>query len=185
MDEIFSWILAILIILYYSIPQILGNLVTIGTIDSAIWAIIDLKAFKSIDGDIRRGIKISSKLLPEKQKLYLESLSLNVVENGENLLGKEISTFIRKQNEEVIIYAKQSYGFRWRRSWPLVGYVNLATSNPMLEFRSSVPFVLFLLSLALSIFLLPFVIGLGLVGFSMEIQTIEKFLQSKSEFVTS
>ena len=185
MEDILNQIIGYFFVLLFFFQTFCGGAGGVTFVAVAIWAIIDLKGFKSIEGDIRRGIKISNKLLPEEQREYLEGLSEDVVEYGETLFGKDISAFIRKKNRDVIIYARQSYGFRWRRSWPLVGYVNLSNVNPVLEFRSSLPFVLFLVLLALSIFLLPFVIGLGFIGFSMEIQTIENLLQSKTKSAIS
>ena len=185
MDDILNQIIGYIYVFLFFFQTICGGVGSIAVVAIVVLYIIDLKTFRSFDGDIRRGIKISSKSLSDQQKQYLENLSGDVVEYGETLFGKDMSAFIRKQNGEVLIYAKQSYGFRWRRSWPLVGYINLATFNPVLEFRSSLPFVLFLISLALSIFLLPFIIVIGVIGFSMEIQTIEKFLQNKVESTAS
>ena len=185
MDDVLNQIIGYAYIFLFFFQTICGGVSGIAFVAIVIWSIIDLTAFKSFEGDIRRGIKISSKSLSDKQRQYLESLSGDVIEYGETLFGKDMSAFIGKQNGEVIIYARQSYGFRWRRSWPLVGYVNLLSPTPILEFRSSLPFVLFLISLALSVFLLPFVIIIGIISFNMEIQTIEKFLQNKIESATA
>jgi len=185
MDEIVSWFLAILVILAFFIPKILGFLFFVGTVGAAFWAIADVQKFMSFKGEVKRGIKVSSKPLSGKLRHYLESLSEDIVEYRETAFGKEISAFIRKQNREVLVCAKQWHGLGYRRSWPFVGYVNLSSSNPMLEFRSSLPFHLFLLSLALTIILLPFLIGMWAFSFSIETQAIEKFLQSKIEAATS
>jgi len=181
MEEILNQIIGYAYVFFFFYQSFCGGAGSIAFFAIGIWTIIDIKEFKRVEGDMMRGVKISRRLLSEKQRRYLEDMSDNVVEYGETLFGKDVSAFIRKENSEVIIYAKQSYGFRWRRSWPVIGYVNLASINPVLEFRSSLPFVLFLVSFALSIFLLPFIVVLGIVGFGMEFQTIEKFLQAKTE----
>jgi hypothetical protein len=131
------------------------------------------------NGKIKRGFKVSSKSLTIEQIFFLKNLSGNIIEHKDSLIGNDISAFIMKQDNEVLIHAKQWYGFRWRRSWPFVGYVNLSFPNPVLEFRSSLPFHLFLVCLAFSIILLPFIIGLWVFSFNMERQTIENFLQDK------
>lgn len=179
MEDIFSWFLAILVIIAYFVPKVFGFLFTIGTIGAAIWIVIDASSFMSPIGKINRGFRVTSKPLTHELRQYLENLSGDITEHRDNLPTNDVSAFIIKQDTEVLIHAKQWYGLRWRRSWPLVGYVNLSSPNPVLEFRSSLPFVLFLTALALSLVLLPVVIGIGIIGFSMEIQTIEIFLQNK------
>jgi hypothetical protein len=179
MDDILSWILAVLVILAYTIPMVLGFLFTVGTIGSAIWAIVDMPVFMSFKGKIKRGFRVSSKSLTIEQMRFLKNLSGNIIEYKDNLIENGISAFIIKQDSEVLIHAKQWYGFRWRRSWPFVGYVNLSIPDPIVEFRSSLPFHLFLVCLAFSIILLPFIIGMWVFSFNMERQTIENFLQDK------
>ena len=149
------------------------------------WTIVDIQTFRKMDGNLKRGIKISSKPLSSEIRHYLESLSGDIVEYRETPFGKDISAFIRKQDGEILVHAKQWYGFRHRRSWPFIGYVNLLSPVPVLEFRSSLPFHLLLISLALSIILLPFIVGMWAFSYSMDTRTIEKFLQSKVESSTS
>ena len=81
--------------------------------------------------------------------------------------------------DEVLICARDWNMFRWRRIWPFIGYVNLASPNPVLELRTSIPFLLFLFLLASSVILLPIIIAVWYFGFSTEVHTIEKFLLSK------
>lgn len=179
MEDIYSWLLAILVIFAFFVPKILGFLFTIGTIGSAIWVIVEVPTFMSMQGKINRGIRISSKPLSHELRHFLGGLSENIVDYKETSFGQDIAGFIRKQDGEVLVHARQWYGFRWRRSWPFVGYINLSLPNPVLEFRSSLPFHLLLLALSLSIVLIPFVVGIYAISFTMEIQAIEKYLQSK------
>jgi hypothetical protein len=179
MNDILSWILTILVILAYIIPMVLVFLFAVGIIGSAIWMIVDMPVFMSFNGKIKRGFRVSSKALTIEQILFLKNLSGNIIEYKDSLIGTNVSAFIVKQNNEILIHAKQWYGFRWGRSWPFVGYTDLSVPNPVLEFRSSIPFHLFLICLALSIILLPVIIGMWIVSFNLEKQTIENFLQDK------
>jgi hypothetical protein len=181
MDDILSWTFGILVMLVYFTPIVLGFLLTVATIGFAIWAIVDTSTFTGFKRKIKRGFRVSSKSLTREQVRFLENLSRNIIEHKDSLIGNDISAFIIKQDNEVLVHAKEWYGFRWRRAWPFVGYVNLSSPTPELEFRSSLPFHLFIICLASSIILLPFIAGMWVISFNMEKQTIEKFLQSKVE----
>lgn len=181
MEDIYSWFLAILVIIAFFVPKILGLLFTIGTIGSAIWAIAEMPTFMSMQGKINRGFRVSSKPLSRELRHYLDVLSGDIIDYKETSFGKDMAGFIRKQEREVLVHVKRWYGFRWRRAWPFIGYINLSLPNPVLEIRSSLPFHLFLISLSLSIILIPFIVGIYAFSYSVETQSIEKYLQSKVE----
>lgn len=181
MNDILSWAFAIFIMILYFVPIAASFLGGIATVVCAIWAAIDIMSFKDTGGKIKRGFVISSKPLSNEVRYFLENLSREISEYRykEELFGNDILGFIIKRDNEVLIYTKDTYGFS-RRSGPFAGYVNLSLSDPVLEFRSSLPLHLFLVCLAFSIFLLPFIVGIWFVNFSMEKQAIEKFLHSKA-----
>jgi len=179
MDEILSQILGYLMFLIYFLSIALGFLGFTLSLVLAVWGFIDLDNFRYMDVDIKRGYKIWSQPLTVEQHDYLKQLSGDGVEE---LYTTRHPTFIRKHNDQILISAKNH--MISTRALPYLGYVNLSSSNPILEFRSSLPMHLLLIVVALSGFLLPFVMIAFLANFSREKESIENFLRKKIEETT-
>jgi len=170
MGDNFSQILGFLI---YFLPIALGVLVIGFSLVLGVWGVIDMNNLRNMDGDIKRGFKIWSQPLTMEQLRYLKQLSGNVIEE---LHTTRQPSFIQKNNDQILIFANNQ---TLRNTIPYLGYVNLSSPNPDLEFRSSLPIHLLLIVFALSVFLFPFVVIMFIIFFSTQKQSIEDFLQKK------
>lgn len=134
--------------------------------------------FIRLKGSLKRGFKVWSKPLPERFHKYLLSLDTDVIESKRFFFAPGNEGFIRVQGPEVLIRYNRPF---WGTSWPCVGFVNLSSPEPVLEFRSVYIMHLFLLPFILSIVLIPFVAGMMLFNYYLEITGIENFLKRKVE----
>jgi len=136
-----------------------------------IWYGIDSYLIFRFEGKIKRGVRVWSKELSYDSQQYLLGLKSDVVEYQQLLFSKHKTSFIRVQNGEAIIFSTPR---RFHSSWPYVGYVDLTFPNPELEYRSSLPGI---------IFLIPFTI-LGViiffVNFVYQTKSIDSFLENKT-----
>lgn len=140
----------------------------------SVWGLFDAARLTQAEGGLKRGVKISSQPLPPEQADFLRNLTENIIEPGAQ--SWQTPGFIRKQGSEVLIYVSDSRIRRFRRL-AYVGYVNLNSPRPALEFRSSLPYHLLLFIPLLFVF--PLAIAGFLINFSAEKQAIEAFLREK------
>ena len=113
------------------------------------WGILDVNLLLKRDGKIKRGVFVWSEDLTPEMRTFFENLTGDIIEEEEGSFWKAKSGgFILVENREILIqYRKRN----WRTAWPYVGYVNLEAKEPELEYRTSLPMLLFLL---------PFVVGI-------------------------
>lgn len=142
-----------------------------------IWSMFDSASLKQVDGNLKRGIKISSRPLAAEQLDFLRRFDGNIIEPGR--VSWHAPSFIQKRDGQVLIYAGDSRLNRPRRL-AYLGYVNLNAPRPALEFRSSLPYHLLLLTL-LPI-LLPLIALAFVINDSVEQKAIQTFLDEKMNF---
>ena len=141
-----------------------------------IWGIIDLHFLLDYVGEIKRGIKIWSEPLSPARRVFLTSLTRDIVEERSLPFRPKVVGFIKLQGSRVLIQRRRA---GWRTSWPCVGYVDLRKANPVIEYRSSLPMHLLLLPFVLTIVAIP-VIGLILgVNYWMERGAILDFIDEQ------
>jgi len=141
-----------------------------------VWFVVDAYLIGKFDGKIKRGIKIWSKELSYDSWQYLLGLKNDVVEYQTILFLESKTAFIRVQDTQVLIYSTPRH---FRSSWEYVGYVDLTSPNPELEYRASLPGI---------IFLIPFtVFGLLIffVNFIFQTRAIDSYLENKTREYSS
>jgi hypothetical protein len=143
-----------------------------------IWGIIDIRMLVKPDGKIKRGFKIRTKPLSPDAQQYFMSISEDVIERQRTFLGERISGFIRVKDNEVVVFYRDA---RLRSSWPQIGYVNLNSSERVMEIRSSLPMYLFLIPFALTVIMIPFVLILVGIVYYRESASLTGFLNRKIE----
>jgi len=136
------------------------------------WFAIDSYSISKYEGKIKRGIKIWGRELPYETQQFLLNLKADVVESKKVMFSEFKSAFIRVRDDEVVVFSTPR---RYHSSWPYVGYVDLTSPNFELEYRGSLPGI---------IFLIPFTI-LGLiifvVNFIIQTRAIDSFLENKTK----
>lgn len=136
------------------------------------WFVIDGYLIRRFEGKIKRGVKIWSKELSHDSWQYLLNLRNDVVEYRKMLLSEQKTAFIRVQAGEAVIFSMPQ---KFHSSWPYVGYVDLTSAGPELEYRASLPGI---------IFLIPFTI-FGLIIFAINFifltRAIDAFLERKTK----
>ena len=108
---------------------------------------------------------------------YLLSLSVDIVETDKVFSSERKVAFIRVEGDEALIYGRR---FGWRTFWPYVAYVDLSRSECFLEFRASITMHLFLLTFLSSGIMTAFIIFMMGLNYYMETNSIEKFLERKT-----
>ncbi|MCX7754862.1 MAG: hypothetical protein N2117_06400 [Anaerolineales bacterium] len=139
----------------------------------SIWGMFDAAGLTNTQkSSLKRGVKISAQPLTPEQRDFLRGMQGDLNEAGKT--SWEVPSFIRKRGSEVLIYVSDSRIRRFRRL-AYVGYVNLNAPQPVLEFRSSLPYHLLLFIPLLFVF--PLAIAAFAINFSAEKQAIEAFLR--------
>lgn len=145
---------------------------------------IDKWLLTRIEGKIKRGWPFFQRALNADEQAYFETFSgcLNEVpEIGWVLFTKKQSPFVKKENNQIILWPLKIY----RRAF--VGFIDLNSSKPMLQFRSSaiavLPFQWFLAGLIVvtrfwgfGIFIVPFLM-FWYVNYRREKREIEQFVR--------
>ena len=137
-----------------------------------VWFFIDIILIRRFEGKIKRGVKVWSKELSNESWQYLLNLKADVLVHRKILFSSYKSAFIRVQNSEVLIYCTPR---TVRSSWPYVGYVDLTLPAHELEYRTSLPGI---------IFLIPFtIIGvlIFVINFIFQTRAIDGFIEVKTK----
>lgn len=129
-------------------------------------------------GNLKRGICLAREPLPPTYVAFLRALATDLYETAEFLEFKVQGSFIHREGDEVLIVARS----RSRaRVLMCVGYVDLYSSAPLLEYRTSRVGLFFALMflgpLALLIIPIPFIWWALKAEFAQEQAIIREFLQ--------
>jgi hypothetical protein len=136
-----------------------------------IWYAVDSYLISRYEGKIKRGIKIWHRELPYESRQFLLNLKNDVIEYRKLWFSEYKSAFIRVQNDEALIFSPPE---KFRSSWPYVGYVDLTSPSPELEYRASLPGLMFLISFTF-IGVLIFI-----VNYIFQTRAIFAFLEKKT-----
>jgi hypothetical protein len=143
-----------------------------------IWAGIDIPKLLKPEGTIKRGVKILSRPLRPEVKQFLLSLTSDIIERRKSLFRERISGFIRvNDNEAVIVYRDKWFP----SSFIYIGYADLRLPEPVLEIRTSLPILLFLIPFVVWIVFIPFLIVMVGLGYYIESKLFDGFLNRKIE----
>ena len=98
-----------------------------------VWYIVDGYLISRFEGKIKRGVKIWGKELSHDSLQYLLNLKNDVAEYQKAMFSEYKSAFIRVQNGEAIVYCSPR---KFHSSWAYVGYIDLTSPGPELEYRA-------------------------------------------------
>jgi len=104
-----------------------------------LWGAIDNYFLTRYGGRLNRGFTIWSQPLKENERQYLENLKEDILDIKERRFGFQKiikKDFIVKDGNAVLIRFNH---MGQRTSWPLVGYVDLSSLEPCMEYRLSLP----------------------------------------------
>lgn len=114
-------------------------------------------ALSAPSGKLKRGICLAREPLPTQYVAFLRTLETDLYETAELLEFKLHKSFIRREGDEVLIVARSRSS---ARRLMCVGYVDLRSPEPLLEYRTSRVGLFFALMflgpLALLIITIPF-----------------------------
>ena len=132
-------------------------------------------------GKLNRGFTIWSQPLKEDQRRFLANLNDDIVDKRQvGILIKITRTsFISVKDREALIrYNNTGQG----TSWPMVGYVDLSSPNPVLEYRSSLLMLIATLLISLIQIIVFVVLAIGfLIGWLSETGGIKNYLSQKTD----
>ncbi|HMS00765.1 MAG TPA: hypothetical protein PKE62_16055 [Anaerolineales bacterium] len=134
----------------------------------SVWMISDFYRFTKVEGKLKRGIKVWSRQLPNNAWLALLSMKADFIEpNSSSVRPKK---FIRIHDDEILIFSSPE---KSHSSWECVGYVERSSINSKLQYRMSLPGIIFLL--------LGNIIGIVIfvLSFNMYKRAIDSFLESR------
>jgi len=160
---------------YKSVSPFLENVLIILILSLCIVVWVDRWYLLRYEGNIKRGLKIWSKPLPLNNLTYLNALEEDVVELYFDDAPQKKAAFIRKSNQEVVINYRTLY--TTSNLWAYVGYVDLRSRHPRLEFRNS-----FFVSLCSAIILFIMIFGyapLWVIGISLIFLTMNSWYEAK------
>ena len=127
---------------------------------------------------LKRGFKLSSQPLKPEQKLFLTNLATNQEEDVKIFGIKITEGFILVKDSQRLIKSTTS---GHRTVWPYVGYVDLSSPEPHLEYRSS---------LFMHLVTLPFILsGVGILFIALfiflnhifETKKLQNYLQKQMD----
>jgi hypothetical protein len=118
-------------------------------------------------GPLKRGIPIWQESLPDDISQFISGLHDNIIERH---------SFILISPEAALVYAMPKY---FGTSWPYVGYIDLTSVTPIIQYRTSLPALIFLIPFVVTIVAIPFVFPLMLVNHLLLRKAILDFI-SKS-----
>jgi hypothetical protein len=100
------------------------------------------------------------------------NLKNSVVEYKKTMFSEYKSAFIRVQNREAVIFSTPQ---KFHSSWSYVGYVDLTSPSSELEYRASLPGIVFLIPFTI------FGIIIFVVNFIVQTRAIDSFLERKTK----
>jgi hypothetical protein len=106
------------------------------------WGIVDNYFLTRYGGKLNRGFTIWSHPLRTDELQFLNNLKEDIVDIKERRFGLQTRTkkdFVMVDGREVLIRFSH---MGQRTSWPLVGFVDLSLSEPLLEYRLSLPMLI-------------------------------------------
>ncbi len=142
-------------------------LIVLAFVIFVIWMLNDFYRFTKFDGKLKRGIKVWSRGLPSDAWQTLLSMKTNFIESNASSLQPR--KFIRVEQDEILIFSSPE---KSHSSWECVGYIERVSAIPELQYRMSLPGIIFLL--------LGNIIGIIIfaLSFSMYKKAIDSFLES-------
>ena len=142
-----------------------------------VWMLFSMSALIKYERkQIKRGVKIRQEPLPDDIQKFLTSLSTDIIEEKQLFFTKRALSFIKLGKNEVLIQHRKK---RWGTFMPYVGYVNLAVKYPVIEYRTSLPGLLFLIPLILPLFTIPFIALMVFVSYRVERGAILDFVHKQ------
>jgi len=104
-----------------------------------VWGAIDNYFLTRYGGKLDRGFTVWKKSLTDNDKQFLLSLKEDIVDKKQVRLWRtKISFIVVRDREALIRYSNPGQN----TSWPMICYVDLSSSEPMLEYRLSLPMLL-------------------------------------------
>jgi len=106
------------------------------------WGTVDNYFLTRYGGRINRGFTIWTQPLKSDERQFLNNLREDIVDIKERRFGFQTrirKDFVMVNSGEVLIRFNR---MGQRTSWPLVGYVDLSLSEPLLEYRLSLPMLI-------------------------------------------
>ena len=150
------------------------SLWAIGFIAFGIWYLVDTYRIGKYEGKIKRGIKVWSRKL--SNNVWQPLIGLNVDKFIARSTSKFPLEFIRVQTDGILIYSSPK---KLRSTWICIGFIDPTSPEPELEYRMSLPGLIFLVPLTvfgMLIFLVSF------INYKKAIDSfIEKSIASLSE----
>ncbi|MEP7135321.1 MAG: hypothetical protein ABI904_10350 [Chloroflexota bacterium] len=130
-----------------------------------VWFLVDTWRIRQFSGNIKRGQKIWSRELPDNSWQYLLSLRQDVLHPVAN--GR-LNEFIRVQGNEILVFSQPE---KIHSTWLCVGFVNRESPLREIEYRMSLPGIIFLLPFTL------FGVLIFLVSFISYRKAIDSFIE--------
>jgi hypothetical protein len=126
-------------------------------------------------GNIRRGFKLWSKPLSSKAQKYLLNDPPKYLIEPHRVKLQIVYSFIIVADQEAIICPF------YRSFFPCIGYVNLAKSNPQLEYRGGVShFLAFILALAYAYYLaIPIFALIMIINYWLGIWSVDSYFNKR------
>ena len=136
----------------------------------AVWLLVDWYRFTRFQGKLKRGVRVWSRDLLPSTWQFLLSMQSDFVQQKRSSSRPE--RFIRIQGDEILIYSSPE---KFHSSWACIGYVEKTSPVPRLEYRMSVPGIIFLF--------LSTVIGaiIFLLSFNLYRNAIDSFLENHAK----
>jgi hypothetical protein len=116
------------------------------------WYIFDLSRLMRASGPLKRGIPVWQEELPDDVSRFISGLHNNIIERH---------SFILIGPEAALVYAMPKH---FGTSWPYVAYIDLTNVTPTIQYRVSLPSLIFLIPFVVTIVAIPFVFPLMLVN---------------------
>lgn len=110
--------------------------------------------------------------------IWQESLSDDIFRFVSGLHNNIIErrSFILISPEAALVYAMPKH---FRTSWPYVGYIDLTSVTPTIQYRISLPALIFLIPFVVTIVAVPFVFALMLVNHLLLRKAILNFVSKR------